>query len=81
MKNFRQFEGEHIWRPFISPFFPVSNKVGHISPWRWPQPSWSESDGRLRSTENHRPRGSPLPPSRKKRKEGEKRGVKMTVAQ
>lgn len=36
IKNFRQFGGERIWSPFISPFFPVSNKVGHISPWRWP---------------------------------------------
>ncbi len=36
------------------------------------QPSWPESDGRLRSTENHRPRGSPLLPSRKegRKKEG-----------
>lgn len=38
------------------------------------QPSRPESDGRLHSTENHRPRGSPLPPSRKKRKGGKKEG-------
>lgn len=34
------------------------------------QPSWPESDGRLCSTENHRPRGSPLPAIEKR---GEKK--------